>query len=301
MSFNHFCTIRQNLRWHSQVVRPWPAKPLPPVRIWVPPLSNMIYIVATPIGHLGDITLRALEILRTVDLILAEDTRQTKKLLSHYQIEKKMASFHAFNESGKIGGILQELEEGKEIALVSDAGTPCICDPGHLLIEACRKQGIPISIVPGPSSVIGAIAASGFTPVPFQFLGFAPKKEQERKGFFEGVSQYEGISCFFEVPHRLISLLSAMPKEWEIFLAKEMTKIHETFFWGNQESLLKALDPSIVRGEFVLVVKPPPKKKMGNEEAEKLLKLLEEYLPHSTAAKIVAKYTGLPKKSIYRK
>lgn len=215
----------------------------------------MLYIVATPIGNLEDISLRALSTLKNVDYILCEDTRRTKKLLFHYEIEAKTFSFHSFNEKQKEEMIISDLIKGKKIALVSDAGMPTISDPGSMLIERCKKENLPITCIPGPSSITTALALSSFPKAPFQFLGFFPKKTGEIAKVLDKVSGFSGSSIFFESPHRLLKTLKKLPENFSVSLAKELTKIHETVLEGSPSALYEKLEKTSVRGEYVLLLR----------------------------------------------
>ncbi len=214
----------------------------------------MLYIVATPIGNLEDISLRALSTLKNADYILCEDTRRTKKLLFHYEIPTKTFSFHGFNEKQKEEMIVQDLIKGKKIALVSDAGMPTISDPGSMLIQRCQKENISITCIPGPSSIITALALSGLPTTSFQFLGFFPKKNGEIFKAIDKVSAFSGSSIFFESPHRLLKTLKKLPDTLDISIAKELTKIHETVFHGKPSALYEKLEKTSIRGEYVLLL-----------------------------------------------
>ena|SRR3990167_4115486 len=213
----------------------------------------MLYIVATPIGNLEDITLRALSVLKSVDSVLCEDTRRTKKLLFHYEISVPTYSFHSFNERGKENTIITLLQNGKKIALVSDAGTPTISDPGSKLIARCHQENIPVTCIPGPSAIITALAFSG-AESPFQFLGFFPKKPGEIKRILERVNHFPGTSVFFESPHRLLKTLKYIPDTLHVIIAKELTKIHETLFQGSSKELYGKLEKTSIKGEYVLLL-----------------------------------------------
>ncbi len=214
----------------------------------------MLYIVATPIGNLEDITLRALSTLKNVDYILCEDTRRTKKLLTHYKIEAKVFSFHGFNEKCKEDMVIGHLHEGKKIALVSDAGMPTISDPGSMLVGRCQKENLSVTCIPGPSSIVTALALCGMPSTAFQFLGFFPKKEGEILKAIETVSSFCGSSIFFESPHRLLKTLKKLPETFNVSIAKELTKIHETLFQGKPSALYELLKDRSIRGEYVLLL-----------------------------------------------
>ncbi|MCR4330850.1 MAG: 16S rRNA (cytidine(1402)-2'-O)-methyltransferase [Patescibacteria group bacterium] len=221
-----------------------------------------LYIVATPIGNLEDITLRAIRVLKEVDLILCEDTRVTKKLLQKYEIETPTMSYHAHSKLSKVDKIFGLLEEGKNLALVSDAGTPTISDPGVLLVSQVKKRfGKEVSIVPipGPSAVIAALSASGFPASEFVFLGFLPHKKG-RETLFKEIADSKKTTVFYESPHRIVKALASLSSHIgvsrQIVLARELTKIYEQFLSGSAAEIADYFtkNPDKVRGEFVVVV-----------------------------------------------
>ena len=221
-------------------------------------MSNL-YIIATPIGNLEDITLRALRVLKEVNLILCEDTRQTKKLLSKYEINTPTMSYHQHSKLNKINKIADLLECGKNLALVSDAGTPGISDPGNKLIEYLIDSKINVEImpIPGPSAVISALSISGFPTDNFVFLGFVPHKKG-RQTFFENLSKEKRTAAFYESPHRIIKTLESLKKyvpEKNIVVCRELTKIYETIYRGKPDEVAKKIAPEQVKGEFVLIIR----------------------------------------------
>lgn len=218
----------------------------------------MLSIVATPIGNLEDITLRALRILKESDYILCEDTRVTGKLLSHYEIKKPLKRYDAHTSESVHQSILDDLEAGKKIALVSDAGTPGVSDPGVLLIQRARAAGAPIEIIPGPSAVISAVSLAGVAGNQFQFLGFAPQKKG-RETFFKSIATDTIPTVFFESTHRIIKALEQLDvnvPDATVFLARELTKMHEELLSGSPNELLTLLTETPVKqkGEFVVIV-----------------------------------------------
>jgi len=222
---------------------------------------SKLYVVSTPIGNLKDITFRALETLKEVDLILCEDTRVTQKILSYYQIKKPTISFHKFSKENKYQKIFDLLNEGKNLALVSDAGTPAISDPGAFLIKEIKENVLDVKIIsiPGPSSLISAVSIAGLSLDQFVFLGFPPQKKG-RKTFFEELIRYEIPIVFFESKHRILKTLEniheVLPNK-EVFLVKEITKINEKYFEGKAIDIIKELnkDQNLLKGEFVIVLK----------------------------------------------
>jgi 16S rRNA (cytidine1402-2'-O)-methyltransferase len=217
----------------------------------------VLYLVATPIGNLGDISLRALEILREADLIAAEDTRHSGNLLRHFQIQKPLVSYHEHNEAKRTAELISLLEEGKTIALVTDAGLPAISDPGHRLLDACIERGLPYSVVPGASAVLTALVGSGFSTNPFSFCGFLPVKSGQRDRALQEASQRPGTTLFFESPHRLLKTLDAAARllpDRLLCVARELTKQFEEYRRGTPAELLAHYTASPAKGEIVLLV-----------------------------------------------
>ncbi|MFA6339084.1 MAG: 16S rRNA (cytidine(1402)-2'-O)-methyltransferase [Candidatus Paceibacterota bacterium] len=219
------------------------------------------YVIGTPIGNLEDITLRALKTLKEVDLILCEDTRVTRKLLDRYEIKTSTLSYHSQSKISKIEKILELIQEGKTLALVSDAGTPCISDPGSLLVSKIREAFPEVQIVtiPGPSALVSALSIAGVPSSDFLFLGFLPHKKG-RETLFKEIEESERTVVFYESPHRIIKSLESLEKRLQadrkIMVARELTKIYEELISGNVEHLLKHFreNPEKVRGEFVVIV-----------------------------------------------
>jgi len=215
----------------------------------------MLYIIATPIGNLKDISLRALETLKGVDLVLAEDTRVARRLLSHFEIKKETISYHQHSKSNKTDYILKLLKEGKDIALVSDSGTPGISDPGNKLVEEVAKEGIEISPIPGPSALTALISVAGFGTDRFLFLGFLPPKNK-RKKFLEKITNSEYPVVFYESCHKILKTLEDLKGlSGEIVIGRELTKKFETIYRGKVEEVLKEVKSFPIKGEFVIIVK----------------------------------------------
>ena len=217
----------------------------------------VLYLVSTPIGNLEDITLRALRILKQVDLIAAEDTRQTKKLLSHYKIRNRITSFNDNNKDRKTPLIINKLNQGQSIAVVSDAGTPGISDPGFYLVRECVKQNIVVVPVPGPSSFIAALVSSGLPTDSFSFYGFLPKKEKKKRDFFEAIKDKKETVVVYESPYRIIKTLELMVEiipDHNIVVAREITKKFEEFVRGKPKEVLEHFEKRKVKGEFVLII-----------------------------------------------
>jgi 16S rRNA (cytidine1402-2'-O)-methyltransferase len=266
-----------------------------------------LYIVATPIGNLADISERALQTLANVDLIAAEDTRHTGKLLSHFGIKTRTFALHDHNEKQKAQQLLDWLNEGKNIALVSDAGTPLISDPGYAVVNLCRNEGATVTPVPGACAAISALCCSGLPTDRFQFIGFSPAKSQARQQFF--IDAYEsGItSIMYESTHRIMASLedlsTALGAEQHVVFAKELTKTYETFFSGTVTELIAFLtnEPERQRGELVLMLPGKPVQQDDiPDEAKRMLALLEPEMPLKKACGIVADYFGLKKNALYK-
>lgn len=270
--------------------------------------SGTLYIVATPIGNLGDLSPRAQEVLAEVDLIAAEDTRHTRQLLSHFNITTSLTALHDHNESKAAAGILQRLAEGQVVALVSDAGTPLISDPGYGLVHEAREHQLKVVPVPGPSAVIAALSVSGLPTDRFTFEGFPPRNGAARRALFEGLADDRRTLVFYESTHRLIDCLEDMcasfGQERRVVLARELTKRYETVHSALLADLIEWVkaDSQQQRGEFVLMVAgaQPIEEEQLTPEQLKLLKVLLEYLPVKKAAAAAAEITGLKKNRLYQ-
>ena len=224
-------------------------------------MTGTLFVVATPIGNLEDITLRALRVLREAHAIAAEDTRRTAKLLAHFAITTRTFSFHDHNSRRRLPQILARLEAGDHIALVSDAGTPSISDPGLDLVQACISRGIPVDPIPGPSAPLAAAVASGFPLAPFTMFGFPPNRSKDRMRWLLAVSQVRHAFSFFEAPHRIEQTLGAAAGVWAdrpIMVGRELTKLHQTFLRGSAGAIIDQLGTP--KGEFTVIVGPlePP-------------------------------------------
>ena len=220
-------------------------------------MSGTLYVVATPIGNLEDITLRALRVLREVDVIAAEDTRRTARLLNHHAISTRTISFHAHNTRSRVPQLVSRLQAGSNIAVVTDAGTPGVSDPGLELVQAAILEGIAVDPVPGASAPLTALVASGFPVVPFTVFGFPPARSKARMAWLQEICSTEHVFSFFEAPHRIrVTLREATPYlvDRPIVVAREVTKIHQEFIRGTALELLGRLDDP--RGEFTVIVGP---------------------------------------------
>jgi 16S rRNA (cytidine1402-2'-O)-methyltransferase len=218
----------------------------------------MLYIVATPIGNIKDITLRAIEVLKSVDLILCEDTRETKKLLNYYGIKKPLLSYYREIEKRRVNKVIELLKEGKEIALVCDRGTPGISDPAYILVKEVYKNNLKVSPVPGPSALTASLSISGFPLDRVYFYGFLPKKENEKRKIFEKWKNMDETIVFFESVHRIektINLLCEIIPEKEICICRELTKIFEEIIRGKIKDVYEIFKKEKKKGEFVLIIK----------------------------------------------
>jgi len=272
-------------------------------------MSGKLYIVATPIGNLGDITIRAVDILKSVDLVLAEDTRHSKKLFVHYEIETSLRAFHEHNEKDKTEAIINEIKVGKSIALISDAGTPLISDPGYHLVTKAKKVSIQVVPVPGPSALITALSSSGLASNSFTFFGFLPSKPVARLKLLQTKINLDETIIFYESPKRILSTLEDMLEVFgesrEVCFAKELTKSFETILTDRLPNLIEYLDADIShqKGEFVILVSPADKIDSieSERQLDKILPILCSEMGASKAAKLAAKITGIDKKHCYKR
>ena len=265
-----------------------------------------LYIVATPIGNLEDITLRALKILKEVDLIAAEDTRQTLKLLNHYEINKPLISYHRHNEDVKSDILIEKLKNGENIALVSDAGTPGICDPGEEVIKKAIDENIEVIPIPGACAMINALICSGISTKEFEFLGFLPLNKKLRKEKMDEIKNSNKTVIIYEAPHKMKSTLEDLKEilgNRNIVLARELTKIHEEFIRKNIDELLKNIDS--LKGEMILIIEKNSEVKT-DENKLNILSLDEHYkfyekqgLNKKEIIKKIAKDRNLNKNEIY--
>ena len=265
----------------------------------------MLWIVGTPIGNLGDISERAKAVLEDCEVVLCEDSRKTGLLMKHLGLKKRLVSHHKFNEKATVDRILAELKEGKEIALVSDAGMPCISDPGELLVNRCREEGLEVSVVPGPCAVVLGLVLSGFATLPFQFVGFLEKKEGALTKQLASIAHYGGTTVAYEAPHRVaktLALLSKMAPKLPLCIAREITKTYEECLRGTAEALLEKPSIQDPKGEFILVIS----KHALSDQYEALsavdhVALLEKEfsLSKQEAIKLAAYLRGVPKKAVY--
>jgi 16S rRNA (cytidine1402-2'-O)-methyltransferase len=269
-------------------------------------VSGTLYIVATPIGNLEDITLRALRILGEVDQIACEDTRQTRKLLDRHGIARPLVSYHEHNEQARAEQLLRELLAGKNIALVSDAGTPLIADPGYRLVAQARAQGITVSPIPGASALVSALSASGLPTDSFFFGGFLPAKKTQRRKTLEAMKSYAATLVFYEAPHRIVEALEDVAEVLgarRVTLGRELTKIHEEFLAGGVAELREALGKRPpLKGEITLMIEKGDAPAADATPIEDAFdKLLQSGIPRMEAMKTVARERGLSKREVYQR
>ncbi|MBE8832712.1 16S rRNA (cytidine(1402)-2'-O)-methyltransferase [Enterococcus hirae] len=270
--------------------------------------TGSLYLVPTPIGNLEDMTYRSVRILQEVDLIASEDTRNTQKLLNHFEIQTPQKSLHEHNYKERIPQLIAELMSGRSIAQVSDAGMPSISDPGHELVLACIQAGIPVVAIPGPTAGMTALIASGLLPQPFLFYGFLGRKKKEQQTTLETLKEYTATLIFYESPYRISATLTNMLTVFgnrQVVLCRELTKIHEEYLRGSIEELLDYIEEHSVKGECCLLVEgntgseEPQTQIEGSlkEQVEQLIALGEKT---NAAIKAVAVKNGLKKQEVYR-
>jgi len=274
-------------------------------------LSAGLYLVATPIGNLGDITLRALRVLKEADMIACEDTRQTQKLLNHYGITTRTTSYHEHNEMTRAPELVLELEQGARIALVTDAGMPGISDPGFRLISLAIRHHVPVIPIPGASAFLAALVASGLPTDSFRFSGFLPAKRGQRRQLLESIRESPRTQVFYEAPHRVKEALSdvveVLGKDRYVVIAREVTKIHEEFLRGHANEVLETLNArGDIKGEITLLIgkaedtetKPETPRVSLRQRLQQIM--AEENLDEKAALKKIAKEMGVSKSEAYR-
>ena len=270
-------------------------------------MKGNLYVISTPIGNLGDITLRAVETLKEIDLIAAEDTRHTLKLLNHLEISKPLISYHRHNENYKTEILIEKLNKGENIALVSDAGTPGICDPGEEVIKKCIEEEIVVIPIPGACALVASLICSGLDTKEFCFLGFLPLNKKLRKQKMDNIEKESKTIVLYEAPHKLKTTLKELEKllkDRKVVLAKEITKMHEEFIRGTTNEVLANL-PENVKGEHVIIIEG---NNIQEEQKEEFDTLEEEYncyekqgLEKKEIIKKIAKNKGVNKNEIYQR
>ncbi len=268
------------------------------------PAGGCLYVVATPIGNLGDMTFRAVQVLKEVALVAAEDTRHSRKLLVHYQIGTPLVSYHEHNARQKVDPLLEKLRAGQDVALISDAGTPGIADPGYRLVQACHAAGICVVAVPGPSALVGALSVAGVPTDRFTFEGFLPAKAVARRSLLQDRAGLDQTLVFYEAPHRLLAalndLLEVSGPDRQLVVVRELTKLHEEVFRGSTAEALAHFGQSAVKGELVLIL-PPSEDAPRVSMTVALRKMLEESdLSRRDVVKMIAKEYGVPGSDVYR-
>lgn len=276
--------------------------------------GGCLYLVATPIGNLEDISLRALRILKGADLIACEDTRQTLKLLSHFQIRKPLESYHEHNEMTRAPELILRMEEGTRVALVSDAGTPVISDPGHRLVSLCLRHKIPVIPIPGPSAIVAALAACGLPSEEFTFLGFLPARPTERRRRLRQVASEPRSLVLYEAPHRLHATLRDALEilgDRQAVVARELTKIHEEFLRGRIADLVRAFEETEPRGEITLIIGPAdatappdstPALAQATSVAERVAQIVAaQNVDRKSALKQAARELGIARREAYKR
>ena len=271
-----------------------------------------IYLVPTPIGNLGDITLRALEVLKSVDLIAAEDTRQSLKLLNHFNIKKSLISYHKHNEQGKSEELIDRVRNGENIAVISDAGTPGISDPGSIVLKKCIENGIDVEVLPGATAFTTAIIYSGLDTSAFIFRGFLPRGNKEKKEFVESLKDRRETIIFYESPYRVIDTLTFLKENFgnrNIAVCRELTKLHEEIYRGSLEEAICYFNDNIPKGEFVLVLQGKSLEEIRNENVAKwedmsikdhIIYFINQGMSKKDAIKQVSKDRELPKSEVYK-
>ncbi|NLM51273.1 MAG: 16S rRNA (cytidine(1402)-2'-O)-methyltransferase [Firmicutes bacterium] len=264
-----------------------------------------LYLCPTPLGNLEDVTLRVLRTLREADKIAAEDTRHTRKLLSHYNIHTPLVSYHEHNKKAKTALLINWLQEGQTIALVSDAGTPAISDPGEELVQAAIARNLPVVSLPGPTALITALTASGLPVCPFAFYGFLPSRGKEKKAMLEKILAEEKTVIFYEAPHRLQKTLAALKQadgNRRVVVARELTKMHEEYHRGTLAEIADYFAAVPPRGECTVLLEAAAPKDMPQMDIEALAaEFLAKGLSTREAAREVARLTGLSRNEVYQK
>ncbi|WP_420843681.1 16S rRNA (cytidine(1402)-2'-O)-methyltransferase [Marinobacter salexigens] len=272
---------------------------------------GVLYIVATPIGNLDDLSPRAVKVLSDVAVIAAEDTRHSGRLLQHLGISKPLIALHDHNERGRVQNILEQLRAGADVALISDAGTPLISDPGYVLVREVRAAGMRVSPIPGPCALVAALSAAGLPTDRFLFVGFLPAKPAGRRAALAELRKEAATLVFYESPHRILGAVTdiadVLGAQREIVLGREITKTFETFYSGGAADVLATLaaDPHGSRGEFVVMVRGADKTEAGMMagalDVDHLLGLLMAELPLKKVAKLASGLTGLSKNELYQR
>lgn len=266
--------------------------------------KGILFIVPTPIGNLADITFRAADVLKKVSLIGAEDTRNSKKLLNHYNIETPMISYHKFNERKRVDQLLDKLQNGEDIAIISDAGTPGISDPSSIIIKEAIANDLKVEVLPGATAFIPAIIASGLNCERFQFIGFLPEKNKTRDEILKNIKENENTLIFYEAPHKLQKFFQYLFDhlgDRKISIVREISKIYETYYRTTLQNVIKEPEQIVTKGEFVIIVEGSKKTIISDSDLnDKLIKLLENGETRKSAVQLVTKESGEQKNRIYQ-
>lgn len=268
--------------------------------------KGTLYVCATPIGNLGDITLRVLEVLREADVIAAEDTRHSRKLLEHYEIKTPLTSYHQHNEKGKAQELVRRLQGGEIIALISDAGMPGISDPGHEIIRLCLDEQVPVDVLPGPNAGLTALVLSGLPNEHFIFHGFLPSTKSARKRELNGYAKLPFTQIFYEAPHRLVDTLSDLLEvcgDREAVVVRELTKLHQTVHRGRLENLKAEFEATPPRGEICVLLAPYEEERAvggPTEWQQEVEEGIRQGLQPKDAMKRVAQKYGISKREVYQ-
>lgn len=273
---------------------------------------SKIYLVPTPIGNLGDITLRALEVLKSVDLVAAEDTRQSLKLLNHFEIKKPLISYHKHNEQGKSNELINKARNGQNIAVISDAGTPGISDPGSIVLKKCIEEGIEVEVLPGATAFTTALIYSGLDTSAFMFKGFFPRENKEKREFIEDLKDRRETIIFYESPYRVLDTLEFLRENLgnrNIAVCRELTKLHEEIYRGSVDEAIEYFNNNSPKGEFVLVLEGKTLDEIRNENIAKwedmtikehIIYFIDNGMSKKDAIKQVSKERELPKSEVYK-
>ncbi len=266
--------------------------------------AGILYIVPTPIGNLADMTYRAVDVLKKVTIIGAEDTRNSKKLLNHYHIDTPMISYHKFNERKRVDNLISKLQSGEDIAIISDAGTPSISDPSNIIIKEAIKYNLKVEVLPGATAFIPALVASGLNCERFQFIGFLPEKNKTRNILLDNIKSNENTLIFYEAPHKLKKFFEYLFDHLgnrRVAVVREISKIYETYYRTNLENLINEPEQITEKGEFVIIVEGSRKSITSDDVLrKKLIQLLENGETNKTAVKLIAEETGENKNRIYQ-
>ena len=268
-------------------------------------MAGVLYVVATPIGNLDDISLRALRVLKEVDLIAAEDTRHTRILLDHYDIRTALVSYHEHNEKAQAARLVERISKGASIALVSDAGTPAISDPGYRLVVEASRSGISVTPIPGPSALIAALSASGLPTDRFVFEGFMPAKKGERETRLQALRDESRTIVFHEAPHRLQECLEALRRNFgdrDIVIARELSKVHEEFLRGTIEDIAERLAAREIKGEITVIVRAARQRESISQEdlSAEIRRLSAEGISVREISEQLAKRYRLGRREVYQ-